>query len=168
MPGSGTFHHLKEQQLTLQLFKTRCAWPHLPFPLMSTGNLPDTNHHHDPHPAKPIEGVSTGFSGSRWKVCVPRFPLPVQYLEPQSCSFCLTLFIAALVLGSQLFSLHPTLLEDSTVWWVGHKTFSSSGTCYRTQAAKKTSSCLLLLFASVNLQSRGGTDRLVSRESHCP
>lgn len=89
MPGFGTFHHLKEQQLTLQLFTTRCAWPHLPFPLISMGNPPDTNHYHGPCPAKPTERVSTGFSGSRWKFCVPTFPLLVQYVEPQSCGFCL-------------------------------------------------------------------------------
>lgn len=85
MPGFGTFHRMKEQHLTLQLFTTQCAWPHLPFPLISTGNTPDTNHHQDPCPAKPIERVSIGLSGSRWKFCVPTFPLPVQYLEPQSC-----------------------------------------------------------------------------------
>lgn len=117
MPGFGTFHHMKEQQLTLQLPTTRCAWPHLPClpSLIAMGNPPDTNHHHDPCPAKPAESVSIGFSGSRWKFCAPTFPLLVQYLEPQSCRFCLTLLIAAPVLGSQLSSLHPILLQDSTV-----------------------------------------------------
>lgn len=57
-------------------------------PWFSIGSPPDTNHHHDPCPAKPTEGVSTGCSGSRWKFCVPTFPPLVQYLEPQ-CRFCL-------------------------------------------------------------------------------
>lgn len=114
MPGFGTFHHLKEQQLTLQLFTTRCAWPHLPFPLISMGNPPDTNHYHGPCPAKPTERVSTGFSGSRWKFCVPTFP-PFNTWSHRAVDSASTLLKVALVLGSPLSFLHPILLENSIV-----------------------------------------------------
>lgn len=89
--GLGTLHHLKDQQLTLELFTTKCAWLPLPFPqslwgthLIQTTNMIQVL-------LKPTERVPLGFSGGRWMLCVPMLPLLVQYLEPQSCSFCLSL-----------------------------------------------------------------------------
>lgn len=127
MPGFGTFHHLKGQQLTLQLFTARCAWPHLPFPLISTGSPPDTNHHHDA--AKPMKGSPLSSVGVDRSFVCPCFISWFNAWSHRAADSALPHSLQDWCLAlSCCFSI--PFCWRTPLWWAGHKIFYSSGTCY--------------------------------------
>lgn len=127
MPGFGTFHHLNGQQLTLQLFTAKCAWPHLLFALISIRNPPDTNHHHEA--AKPMKGSPLSSVGVDRSFVCPCFISWFNTWSHRAADSALphSLQDSCLAL-SCCFSI--PFRWRTPLWWVGHKIFYSSGTCY--------------------------------------